>query len=828
MNTNSLRPHFARSLLAALLLQFATVHVFANQGAPPASLAQAVSPVPTVPQYVLPATDPQAELARDAQNPVHVPLRYAVAQPVQITPATYGLWEQLPTGRLWRLRFVSPGATDLNFGFTRFHLPEGATLHIISESDSYYQGPYTATDNHSAEQLWTPVVPGDAAIIELFVPAGATEEPQLELTQVSTGYRDLFHRSKDLTNTKAESCEIDVVCPVAAPWTNEIRSVGMISIGGIGFCSGTLIMDAPADFRAFFLTANHCEITSSNASTVVVYWNFQSPTCGGHGLGGSMAQNQSGATFRAAKTDVDFCLIELNQLPAAAFNVYYAGWDHSGAATTGCVGIHHPNADGKCISFSTHTLPTINSCIGSGGSSTHWQVTWTSGVTEPGSSGSGIWNTNTHLLLGTLSGGGSDCSTPTSPDCYGKFSVAWGSGTSASSRLRDWLDPLNTGVNTVAGSNPAAVPFISPISATLLAEGCPATNGVVDPGEVVTVNFSLQNVGTGPTTNLVATLLATNGVLMPSAAQNYGALAVGSSAVSHSFSFMASGTCGGSITPTLQLQDGPRNLGLVSFNLTLGKPIVIAAQNFDLVTPPTLPAGWSASPSGVWVTTSVQRDTLPNSAFASDPSSITDQQLISPVFPITAPNAVLNFRHFYNTEAGFDGGVLEISLNGGAFTDIITAGGTFIAEGYNGTISGNYGNPLANRDAWTGNSTAFVTTTIALPPGTAGQNAQFRWRLGTDSSFSATGWYVDTISLSVGYSCCTGAPPVTLTAPKYSPSKQFQFSVIGGTGYSYAILAASNLNLPVWVPLVTNTAPFSFTDANAVAFPSRFYRARSQ
>lgn len=827
MNTRLFHPHYIRAVITALLLCLGTREVLAHQGTPPISQAQAAS-LPTIPQYVLPPTDPQAELAADAREPIRVPLRFAVARPVQITPATYGTWEQLPTGRLWRLRFLSSGATDLNFGFTKFHLPEGATLHIISENDSYYQGPYTAAENQPAEQLWTPVVPGDAAILELFVPAGATEEPQLELTQVSTGYRDLFNRTKDLTNTKAENCEIDVVCPVAAPWTNEIRSVARISIGGTALCSGTLIMDAPADFRAFFLTANHCGISSGNASTVVVYWNYQSPTCGGHGLGGSLAQNQSGATFRAAKTDVDFSLIEMNQLPPTAYHVYYAGWDRSGATSIGCVGIHHPNGDGKCISFSSNPLTTVNSCIGSGGSSTHWQVIWTSGVTEPGSSGSGIWNTNTHLLLGTLSGGGSDCTTPTSPDCYGKFSVAWSSGTSASSRLRDWLDPQSTGLNTVAGSDPAAVPYVSPAGATLLAEGCPATNGVVDPGEVVTINFGLQDVGTALTTNLVATLLATNGVVAPSATQTYGALAAGGAVVNRAFSFMASGSCGGTITPTLQLQDGPKNLGLATFSFTLGKPILAAAQNFDALTPPALPGAWSASPSGAWVTTSLQSDTQPNSAFASDPAAVSDQQLISPVFPVNSANALLNFRHFYDTEDGFDGGVLEISINGGGFTDIITAGGTFITGDYNGSISTSYGNPLAGRDAWTGSSAGFVTTTVALPQAAAGGTVQFRWRLGSDSSFSGTGWYVDTMTLSVGYACCTGAPPVTLIAPKYNPSKQFQFSVIGGTGYSYAIVAASNLSLPIWVPLITNTAPFSFTDLNSVAFPSRFYRARAQ
>jgi hypothetical protein len=821
MHTTFLR-NFAGLLLIGLSLA-PVEHILANQGAPPISQAQAVAPLATIPQYVLPPTDVQTELAVDAANLVHVPLRYAVARAVQITPATYGNWEQLPTGKLWRLQFLSSGATDLNFGFTRFHLPDGATLHIISETNSYFQGPYTSADNQSSEQLWTPVVPGEAAVIELFVPNGA-EEPLLELTQVSTGYRDLFQQSKG-TNTKAETCEIDVVCPVAAPWTNEIRSVGRISIAGIGFCSGTLIMDAPGDFRAFFLTANHCEITPGNAASVVVYWNFQSPSCGQHGLGGSLAQNQSGATFRAAKTDVDFCLIELNQLPPSSYNVYYAGWDRSGTPASGCVGIHHPNADGKCISFSSNPLISVTSCIGSGGSGTHWQVTWTSGVTEPGSSGSGIWTTNTHLLLGTLSGGGSDCSSPFSPDCYGKFSVGWGSGASKVSRLRDWLDPQNIGATTKAGSNPEVIPFINGVSATLLSEGCAPANGAADPGELVTVNFALKNVGTAPTTNLVATLLATNGVAAPGSPQSYGAMTVGAS-VTHSFSFIASGSCGAIIAPTLQLQDGPRNLGTVTFNFTLGKPTVVA-ENFDGVVAPALPAGWSASPSGVWVTRTTQSDTPPNAVFASDPASVFDQQLISPVFPISGSGAQLKFRHSYDLEHGYDGGVLEISINGGPFIDIISAGGTFITGDYNGSLPTGFGNPLAGRDAWTGTSSGFLSTSVALPlTATPGANVQFRWRMGSDNSGSSTGWYVDTLALSVGYACCGTAPPVTLIAPKMAPAEQFQFNVLGGTGFSYTILAASNLSGSVWVPLVTNTAPFSFTDA--VAFPSRFYRARSQ
>ncbi len=439
-----------RLLWCALVPLIGTLRVAAHVGALPLSSQRTVLPVATVPQIVLPPTDVGAELTADANAAAPVPLRFAVARSVKLTPANSGTWEQLAQGRLWRLRLASSGATDLNFGFTEFWLPEGAALYVISEGEDYYQGPYTAADNSPSSQLWTPVVPGEAAIIELFIPAGLDEEPRLVLTQVAAGYRDLFHRGKSLITPKASSCEIDVACPQAAAWANEIRSVARISIGGTGFCSGTLIMDLPRDFRPFFLTANHCGITPANASSVVVYWNYQSPACGQHGVGGSLDQNQTGATFRAAKADVDFSLIELNQLPPAAYRVYYSGWDRSDTAPAGGVGIHHPKGDGKCISFSTQPLPTIDNCLG-GGTNTHWQVTWTSGMVEKGSSGSGIWDPATHLLVGTLTGGDTNCP-PTVPSCYGKFSVAWASGMQPSTRLRDWLDPLQTGVTSVAGS----------------------------------------------------------------------------------------------------------------------------------------------------------------------------------------------------------------------------------------------------------------------------------------------------------------------------------------------------------------------------------------
>ena len=122
---------------------------------------------------------------------------------------------------------------------------------------------------------------------------------------------------------------------------------------------------------------------------------------------------------------------------------------------------------------------------------------------------------------------------------------------------------------------------------------------------------------------------------------------------------------------------------------------------------------------------------------------VSDKRLDSPSIPITSSAAQLTFRNNYNLEASppsfFDGGVLEISIGGGAFTDIIAAGGSFVAGGYTGTISTGFSNPLAGRQAWSGNSAGFITTTVNLPAAAAGQNIVLRWRMGSDTQYRG-GW----------------------------------------------------------------------------------------
>jgi hypothetical protein len=132
-------------------------------------------------------------------------------------------------------------------------------------------------------------------------------------------------------------------------------------------------------------------------------------------------------------------------------------------------------------------------------------------------------------------------------------------------------------------------------------------------------------------------------------------------------------------------------------------------------------------------------DTPPNAAFVDDPATISDKQLLSPhIFSnCDAGSVQVSFRNNFNFQVGFDGGVLEVSFDDGlTFLDVLAAGGTFVLGGYNGTINSCCGNPLAGRQAWTGNSGGFIDTTVSLP-GCA--PVILRWRMGSDSSVSGEG-----------------------------------------------------------------------------------------
>ena len=300
--------------------------------------------------------------------------------------------------------------------------------------------------------------------------------------------------------------------------------------------------------------------------------------------------------------------------------------------------------------------------------------------------------------------------------------------------------------------------------ATLGAETCQPPNGRSDPGETVTYTFCIQNSGGASTGNLVATLQDSGGVTGASSPQDYGSIASFGGSVCRDFTFTVDPdtVCGAPVAAVLALQDGATDMGTLEFDLPTGLTLAALAQNFDGAVPPALPSGWSASnaqgAAPTWATSTTSPDTPPNDAFVDDPGSVSDKRLDSLSVGITTSSAQLTFRNSYNLENTFDGGVLEISIGGGGFQDVVAAGGSFVSGGYVGVLDGSSGNPLGGRSAWTGNSGGYVTTTVALPASAAGQGVVLRWRMGSDSAVSGTGWRIDSVSIADGHVCCSPIP----------------------------------------------------------------------
>ena len=451
----------ARTVIGCAFVIAAATSVAARESSPPLSTLIQVEPLDSVMVEELEPIDPEALLAEDAAMAAlgPGPIRFAVPEDVTITPRTHGTWEALEDGsRLWRLRISSPLATDLNLGFTRYRLPEGATLHIVAEDHDRFLGAYDAADNRSHGELWTAALPGDRAVLELHVPAEPAFEPELVLGRIGRGYRDLFRTTA--AATKQASCNVDVVCGAADgyawvdEWRDEIQSAAQYSVQGSLACSGSLIMDAQGSFRPYFLTAHHCRVTSSVDQTVVTYWNVQSAACGDLG-GGTRDQSVSGSTLVASREDVDFTLLELDSSPPADFNPYWAGWDRRLEHTPqGAVTVHHSGAEEKVISLEEDPLTLTDTCNPSATSDfgSHWNVRdWEAGTTEGGSSGGGLWDIDTHYLEGSQTGGNPIACAPVMDDCYGRIAVAW-DGDTPGERRRDWLDPGDTGVLTVEGA----------------------------------------------------------------------------------------------------------------------------------------------------------------------------------------------------------------------------------------------------------------------------------------------------------------------------------------------------------------------------------------
>jgi hypothetical protein len=312
------------------------------------------------------------------------------------------------------------------------------------------------------------------------------------------------------------------------------------------------------------------------------------------------------------------------------------------------------------------------------------------------------------------------------------------------------------------------VPVIENPGATLGSESC-AINGAPEPGERVTYDIALQNTGVLFAELVTASIAPSPSVIETGPPQSYGTLPVGGPAVIRQFAFTVapSVACGSLVTLNLELRDSGTLIGNLAIPIRVGVQRIAVRNDFDGVTAPNLPAGWTTASTEnhqLWRTSTARSQSVPNSLFSPAPHQMGLNEVVSPEFSIVSSQAEINFRHWYELETTFlrnrlyDGAVLEIKIGAGDWQDILAAGGLFLSGGYDGTIDSCCQNPLAGRLGWSGKSginqvSEFITTRARLPAAAAGRNVRLRFRVGTDVGSFREGQYIDDLTVTDGYFC---------------------------------------------------------------------------
>ena len=404
----------------------------------------------------MPKVDHEAMLEEDRSNKGKpIPQRYGYKFDVNYNINTDGIWYDLTDGsKLWQISFYSENAFALKIFFDQFYLPQGSELYIYNKEENIILGPFTYKDNHIDMDFGHRLIAGNTITVEYYEPEEVNENVIININEIIHDYKDILNYYETNSEEERGWCADNVACSSADPYEDQVNSVIFLDMGGY-ICSAALINNTSQDLTPYVLTAQHC-IDGENTGThnwFTFYFKHQGYTCSSSS--GNYNYSETGSYLRMQKNQnsSDVALLEMDDTPPSSFDAYYAGWSKATSYPQISVGIHHPGGNPKEINFDNGD--TAYGCSW-GGTSTHWCLDWDDGGVAGGSSGSPIFNTDKRIV-GQLSGcfviSGNDCSDGCGGDdnAYGKFSTSW-NGSNSSSRLKDWLDPLNTGQTTLDGT----------------------------------------------------------------------------------------------------------------------------------------------------------------------------------------------------------------------------------------------------------------------------------------------------------------------------------------------------------------------------------------
>lgn len=388
--------------------------------------------------------------------------RFGFAIDVDMSMENNGTWDTLSNGdKIWRLKIHSQNAFSINLIYDDFWLPEGADFFVYNEDKSMILGAFTSfLSNNQYNKFSTDLVKGDVIVLEYYEPSYISGG-RINIDKVIHGYKDLFDHHG---HGNSQSCNIDINCSQGGNWCIQKRAASLILVNdNQELCSGCLINNVRQDLTPYYLTAFHCADSDqngvlsqseiNNAQTWIFRFKYWSPTCN-QGDGATHWVSISGSNFRAGYHPTDMLLLELNSQPPSGFGVLYAGWDNTSIPAQSGAYIHHPAGDVLKISLFTETLQEAIQPVGN---TISWQVKLSEGVVEGGSSGSPLFNQN-GLVIGQHKGRDPNnaltCNNLNAFAYAGRLNVSWTGGGTSSTRLRDWLDPDNTGATSIGPTSP--------------------------------------------------------------------------------------------------------------------------------------------------------------------------------------------------------------------------------------------------------------------------------------------------------------------------------------------------------------------------------------
>ncbi len=416
---------------------------------------------------VMPAPDLRAVADEDARAGDIGPAPYRIGVTVvpvagPISADRDGIWDVLPDGTMvWTVRIEAPTALALSLEFSNLDLPDGAVL-LIRGADGFAQA-WEGTGPNGNGFLQSPLVEGTYAEVQYLAPAGVNAAPGITINSVSHIYRmGILGPADDRPADERVDlpCHEDVACHTVDANARDAVGAMLFNVpGGQAVCTGALLADTdPNTQRGWFLTANHCISSQTTVNSLNVYWLYQKPTCGGITPSLGSRPRSTGGTLISTSAQTDYCLLRFANDPNSGQG--FAAWTTNSPSLGATVrGIHHPNFEYKRFSEGNTTTQQPTGCFST---SFFYYGDWTVGMTEGGSSGSPLFNTNWEVigqLYGACFFSVPACDNPSQWNwLYGRFNQTYLQNPAVQSALTT-IDPDDAYEDNDTNSTPAALDF---------------------------------------------------------------------------------------------------------------------------------------------------------------------------------------------------------------------------------------------------------------------------------------------------------------------------------------------------------------------------------